>query len=56
LIAKATNLLAEAGEEDAEEIQGLIEQLEDAIANQSLSDIGHIREKLEDIVFYLQDA
>jgi len=56
LIAKATNLLTEAGEEDAEEIRGLIEQLEDAIANQSLSDIGHYREKLEDIVFYLQDA
>jgi molecular chaperone DnaK len=56
LIAKATNLLPEVGEDDVQEIQELIEQLEDAIANHALSDLDRHREKLEDIVFYLQDA
>lgn len=56
LIAKATNLLPQVGEEDVQEIQELIEQLEDAIANHSLPDVGRYRERLEDIVFYLQDA
>jgi molecular chaperone DnaK len=55
-ITKATHLLPEAGEEDAGEIQELIEQLEDAIAQQSPSEIARIGEQLEDIVFYLQDA
>jgi molecular chaperone DnaK len=56
VIAKATNLLPEAGDEDASEMQELIEQLEDAIAQRSQSDITRLCQKLEDIVFYLQDA
>lgn len=56
LIAKATNLLPQVGEEDVQEIQELIEQLEDAIANHSLLDVDRYRERLEDIVFYLQDV
>ncbi len=56
LIAKATNLLPEADDEDAAEIQDLIEQLEEAIARRSEAEIELLQEKLEDIVFYLQDA
>jgi molecular chaperone DnaK len=56
LIAKATNLLPQVDEEDVQEIQELIEQLEEAIASQSLRDVEQNRAKLEDIVFYLQDA
>jgi molecular chaperone DnaK len=56
LIAKATALLPQVDEEDVQEIQELIEQLEDAIASQSLQDVDQYRARLEDIVFYLQDA
>jgi molecular chaperone DnaK len=56
LIAKATALLPQVGEEDVQEIQDLIDQLEDAIASQSLRDVDQYRARLEDIVFYLQDA
>jgi molecular chaperone DnaK len=56
LIAQSTSLLPSASDEDATEIRELIDQLEDAIARQSRSDMVRIHNQLEDIVFYLQDA
>jgi molecular chaperone DnaK len=56
LIAKSSKLAASTGGEDADEIRELVQQLEAAISSQSQDAIGEIREKLEDVVFYLEDA
>jgi molecular chaperone DnaK len=56
LIAKSQRLVAEAGEQDAQEITELVEQLQLAIEQQSPEAIQEISQKLEDVVFYLEDA
>jgi molecular chaperone DnaK len=56
MISKSQRLAQEAPEQDAHEITELVEQLEDAIAERSPEAIQEIRSKLEDVVFYLEDA
>ena len=56
LIGKAKMLAPEAASEDAEEMDSLIGQLQEAIGRMSESDIQQISDKLEDVVFYLEDA
>jgi molecular chaperone DnaK len=56
LIAKSSQLAADADDEDADEIRELIAQLEAAIARQSQDAISSVCEQLEDVVFYLEDA
>jgi molecular chaperone DnaK len=53
---KARQLAQKAPEQDAQEINELMEQLDEAVAQQSLAAIREICTKLEDVVFYLQDA
>jgi molecular chaperone DnaK len=56
LIGKSQRLAQGAAEQDAHEITELIEQLEAAISDRSLEAIQEIRNKLEDVVFYLEDV
>ncbi len=56
LIDRAKGLLADADELDAEEIRGLLAQLQAAMEQHSLGDMSDISTKLDDLVFYLQDA
>ncbi len=56
LITKAHQVLPEADPEDVAELEALIEQMEDSITRRALEKIRETRAKLEDIVFYLQDA
>jgi molecular chaperone DnaK len=56
LIAKSRKLAAAAGDEDADEIRELAEELEAAVTSQSQDAIREISVKLEDVVFYLEDA
>jgi molecular chaperone DnaK len=56
LVAKARRLATQAASADAEEMHELIEELQRAIAASDESRIQEIQEKLEDLVFYLEDA
>jgi len=56
LIAKSRQIVPDANPEDAREIDLLIETLQAAIARRSQSEIEEATAKLEDLVFYLQDA
>jgi molecular chaperone DnaK len=55
-LAKADDLLADASAQDADEMRTLISQLRAAIQNRILDDIEETAAKLDDLVFYLQDA
>lgn len=56
LLDKARELLKEAAAEDAEEMRMLIEQLEHAALVGDRESVDDVRHKLEDILFYLEDA
>ena len=56
LITKSQRLAKDANEEDTREITELVEQLQEAIDQRLPAAIKQIREQLEDVVFYLQDA
>ncbi len=56
LIDQANGLLADANEQDADEIRELLAQLQAAIQRRSLDDMSDVTAKLDDLVFYLQDA
>jgi hypothetical protein len=56
LIDQAHGLLADANELDGEEIRELLTQLQGAIHRHSLGDMSDVTAKLDDLVFYLQDA
>ncbi|MBL7044297.1 MAG: Hsp70 family protein [Pirellulaceae bacterium] len=56
LLTQANRLLADANERDAEDMQELIGQLQAAIQARSAEDINDASAKLDDLVFYLQDA
>ncbi|MCY2988273.1 MAG: Hsp70 family protein [Planctomycetota bacterium] len=56
LIAKSRRLAESALEQDAQEIAELVGQLEEAVSQRELDAIQEIRTKLEDMVFYLEDA
>ncbi len=55
-LAKARRLLAQAPEEDADEMRPLISQLEQAIQTGQDDRAREICEQLDDLVFYLQDT
>jgi molecular chaperone DnaK len=56
LIARARKLAAAAAPEDAEEIRELVARLETALSQGSPDAVGDITAKLDDVVFYLEDA
>lgn len=56
LISRAGDLLPSASEQDRVEISGLVTQLRDAIAGKNESEIDRAAEKLDDVLFYLQDV
>ena len=56
LIDRAGALATNAPAEDAEEIRELLAQLRAAIERRSLNDMRDVSAKLDDLVFYLQDA
>lgn len=56
LIAKSLKLAGSADGLDADEIRTLGEQLEAAIRDRSLEDLREATQRLEDLVFYLEDA
>jgi len=55
-LAKARRLLAQAPQEDAEEMRPLINELEQAIAAGQADRAHELAERLDDLVFYLQDT
>ncbi len=56
LLIQAERLLADANDEDAEDMRELIDLLREAIQAREADDINDARTKLDDLVFYLQDA
>ncbi len=56
LIAKSRTVAASAPSEDADEIREFADQLEAAIRSGSTDEIQELVAKLEDVVFYLEDA
>ncbi len=56
LLNKAQQVVPTADPEDAEELKRMIEQMEEAIARRAVETIHECGPKLEDLVFYLQDA
>ncbi len=56
LIAKARRLVQDAPAEDAAEMRKLIGELQEAVAKRDAHRTGKVREALDDLVFYLQDA
>ncbi len=56
LIAKSRKLAGSVDGLDADEIRTLGEQLEAAIRDRSLEDLREATQRLEDLVFYLEDA
>jgi molecular chaperone DnaK len=56
LLAKAQESAQSAGAEDAEELRQLGSKLEAALADANVKDVRELSAKLEDVVFYLQDA
>ncbi|MEA1952253.1 MAG: Hsp70 family protein, partial [Planctomycetota bacterium] len=56
LLAQAERLMTGANDVDAEEMRELVDQLREAIQAREPDDINDARGKLDDLVFYLQDA
>ncbi len=56
LLDQAERLLDDANQQDAEEMQELIDQLREAVNTRAVDDIQDVSAKLDDLVFYLQDA
>jgi molecular chaperone DnaK len=56
LIAKVRELIPHANEDDADEMRALIDQFEKAAASCDDDQVEKIREQLEDLIFYLEDA
>lgn len=56
LLAQADRLAADANQQDAEEMRELIDRLRGAIQARQQGDIQDTAAKLDDLVFYLQDA
>ncbi len=56
LLAKAGGLAADANEQDAEEMRGMLSRLHEAIRARAPDDIQNACAELDDLVFYLQDA
>lgn len=56
LLAQADRLVANANEQDAEEMRELMDQLRGAIQARTPGDIQDASAKLDDLVFYLQEA
>ena len=56
LLIQANRLMANANEQDAEEMQELMDQLRGAIQARTPGDIRDASAKLDDLVFYLQEA
>ena len=56
LLAQANRLMANANEQDAEEMRELMDQLRGAIQARTPGDIQDASAKLDDLVFYLQEA
>lgn len=56
LMAKARRLIQEAAAEDAAEMQRLAGELQEAVSRRDADGVRDIREQLDDLVFYLQDA
>lgn len=56
LLAQANRLTANANQQDAEEMRELVDQLREAIQARSPGDIHDASAKLDDLVFYLQEA
>ncbi|MEX0819368.1 MAG: Hsp70 family protein [Pirellulaceae bacterium] len=56
LLAKARRLLAGASPEDADEMRDLIGELQEAIAARDSDRLVELSDRLEDVVFYLEDA
>lgn len=56
LLEQAKRVLAGANEQDANEMRELIAQLQAAIDARSPDDINEVSSKLDELVFYLQDA
>lgn len=55
-LAKARRLLAQAHQDDADEMRTLINQLTEAIAAGEVQQVQQISGQLDDLVFYLQDT
>ena len=55
-LAKARRLLAQAPQDDADEMRSLINQLAQAIAAGQSEPVRQISERLDDLIFYLQDT
>ncbi len=56
LIAKARRLAQEASAEDAAEMRKLVGELQEAVTRGDAGRLQQVREQLDDLVFYLQDA
>jgi len=56
LVAKAQESAMSASPEDAEELRQLASQLDAALTSANVAEVREISGKLEDLVFYLQDA
>jgi molecular chaperone DnaK len=56
LAAKARAVMSSANAQDAEELQNLLADVDAAIARQDEPELRSILRKVEDLVFYLQDA
>jgi len=56
LVAKAREAATSAGAEDAAELQQLSSQLDTALEDSNVATVREVTTKLEDLVFYLQDA
>jgi molecular chaperone DnaK len=55
-LAKARRLLAQAPPDDADEMRSLIHQLSEAITASQSEQVRQISERLDDLIFYLQDT
>ena len=56
MIARGEQIATHANSEDEDEIRQIIETLRSAITHESLAEIEQSLDKLEDLVFYLQDT
>lgn len=56
LIAKSERLAEDAAEQDADDIRDMINELRQAISSRQVDAIRDLRDKLEDVVFYLEDV
>lgn len=56
LLAKARRMLSRASAEDAAELRDLIAELQQASVERNAERLQDVRQRLEDVVFYLEDA